>query len=75
MVRISIAALLGLIWLGGCRDRASIEYINAAQADALNDIAANTSETAGNAAAAGDGITRNIGDVYRAGAKAPPHHY
>jgi len=75
VVRIGFAALSMLTVLGGCHSESSIEHINAQQADALNAIAANTSESAGNGALLNGDTAENVGETFRAGATAPPHHH
>jgi len=70
----AIAALLAASGaLAACHSQSSIEHVNEEQAAELNAIAANTSDTAGSEAAQNG--QRDVGDVYRSGAKAPAHHY
>ena len=59
--------------LAACHSDASVQHVNQQQADELNAIAANTSDMAGNEAAQNG--ARDVGDIYRSGAHAPPRHY
>lgn len=76
-MRISLSSAIAvcLALLTGCTQQISTQQINAEQADELNVIAANQTEDAGNDTAQNAAQTGDVGQIYRAGATAPPRKY
>ncbi len=73
MPRASVLILPVCVLAAACSE-SSTQSLNAEQQRQLNDIAAATSEGAGNEAAQ-NGQEGDLGDAYRAGASAPPRQY
>jgi DNA-binding transcriptional MerR regulator len=76
LIRPGLAIASGALFLalGGCGSDASIEHTNAQQTEQLNQIADNTSESAGNGQGASSAADA-AGQTLRSGAGNPPRKY